>query len=277
MGSAIICRKHKKAVIATTWKENGHTFQLPYAIESKGFTLDIITKDEYHEAALFAAAIFSQEEPISISLKMTQSEIYSIAMDTLQSPNSPNISVRIRNQSSEIIGVLICEQVEIGNCQKVIDPDKFPKSIYQLMCLIQKSRVFYDDYYQRNQLSGKVVEMFIGAVSRKYRGDNLGTYLTCGASLAALLKGYSRAIGEATNVFSYNVAIRNGFKILNSIDYASFTVGDQKVFETVDEEFTRFVNQQNPSKKFTRTASHCHLIEATLQELLQTTLKNLNI
>ena len=251
--------------------------QLPFHIPKLGLTMDILKPSQYHQAATISSSIFSLEEPLTSYLQIPPQEIYGLALETLQSPQNSDISIAITNQNSDIVASLICEHVQIGVFQKELDPPSFTPSIYKIMKLLQKTRTFYDNYYHEQTLKGEVMDFFMGTVSKKWRGKGLRTFLSFGASIAGLSKGYSRAIGENTNLFSQIAAKNSGFKVLTSIDYSIFKINNDIVFDHVDEVYTKAINRENPKKQYIHTAQKCNLVDASLNEVYRSTLNYLGI
>ena len=249
---------------------------LPFNIKKLGLTIDVIKPCHFHDVAIFSSKIFSKEEPLCSYSKVSQSEYYQLTLETLKHPDNASLSIEIRNQSSDIVASCICEHVELGKFQKEIDSSAMSSSVYKILKLIQRSRIFYNDYYKKNNLSGNVEDFFMGSVSKEWRGKQLLTYLLLGASIAGITKGYSRAITEETNLFSQRELVASGMKVLTSFNYADFKVGEEKIFENIDEVFTNLINSRS-EKKYSHTAHACNLVEASLEEILMTNSKKLKI
>ena len=250
---------------------HANKMKLPFRIPELKLTLDIVKFSDIKDVAMFMAKSFCRDEPRSKCIGATPEDFFPLAMDSLKKSINPSLSAIFKRDSGEIVSALVVDHFPF--LDKYFDPKTNPyHPKYEVhLTLTNKTKCFFRDYYFKNNFTGKVARIALGATDDEFRGKFLALYELYAVASRGLEFGFKHVIGDCTNVFSRKNALDSGMKPILKVDYETFTVNGDYPYRNLNKLMTDHVNNRIGMRKFKDLAKECSLMYSPMESMLKVT------
>ena len=240
---------------------------LPRAVFKSPYVLDELRKEDADRGLGFIADTFAANEPLNLLLGIPRTANFE-CFRSLYHETVPNLSTVIKDEHNAIVGAGLRYEVHVGS-PPASESSFLPRFLSQLLCQMEED---YKQYYRDSKFTGRVMCFFASAVDPAIRGFRLAEYLGYGSALLAKSHGYTRCMVESTNAFGAAYIRSLGFKPIKTYKYADWVYqGDDAPrypFKSLNEDYTRIVNERCGYPKYTNAAEACILMDAVIDDII---------
>lgn len=191
---------------------------LPYQFTMKNgesLRVDIATLQDLEECCEFSREFFFRAPPLSLILKTEVLEALDFVIPWIRNCIKSNVSLVVRNEAGQVVAVRMSEVSTRDN------PAQVPESAMQhfdfILETLSKGFDLFDQYK-----TDKLFHFVLMAVHPRYGNQGLGHKLLEISVDIARNTGSGLITMEAVNKYALRAGIKNGFQILNSIDFHTF-------------------------------------------------------
>ena len=217
---------------------------LGLGLGTDGLELAIMGAGDVQCVTEFLIRHFFTEEPLGKALDVDpETEIRPWLADMVAHQIQESISIVIRNVADGQL-VAVCLN-DVDRSQPSADDvtiftsvhkDRHP-AMWKIIHLLD-DLMGNVDLFNRYQVEAYVV-LQIMSVSPQYGGRGLGRKMIDVTEMLSKQRGYSLIISEATSRFSASAFLKAGFHSHNSIQYATYRIGDSQPFQHVGDIHTQ--------------------------------------
>lgn len=190
----------------------------------------LLTVHDIEEATQCIAKTFSNGEPMTSLLNISEEEFTYFANIFIRKTAAEGLSVVARNvHTNQFVGCIICEDyvTELPEGIEKISPSFNP--------IIELLETLGNLYRAEHAMSpGEIYHLFMGGVYPQYAGSGVAMSMSTFIEKYAREKGYRKSIGEVTGPISQHVYIKQlGYKPLYEVKYEDFLFEDNRVFKNI--------------------------------------------
>lgn len=172
---------------------------------------------------------FLENEPLASHLQMQEEIFRPFINELLTHALIDELSwVALDKQTDEVVGALILTDLANDFVATKLDP--------KLISVIKLLDDLWEPFiHEFNVPKGNTAHVYMGAVLPKYQRSGIINTLYYTAYKSGWEKGYKKAMGEVTSLFSLNLLRKNPYaKELNSIAYKDYEQNEQKLFSGIE-------------------------------------------
>ncbi len=201
-----------------------------FLAEKQGVCFEMLTEKDLEQTVACVTETFTTDEPLTSAVNISPNEFHPFANMYCVKAISDGLSVIARDKvTRKVIAFLISEALA-SEAPKVLE--EVSEKFRPIMALLDR----LDQQYKSNLVtnSDQILRLFMGGVSKDYRGRNILAKLIAENIEIAKRHGFSVAIGEATGPGSEYILVNKfDFKHQCKIYYRAFAYQGVNVFESI--------------------------------------------
>lgn len=192
-----------------------------------------LTEDDVEEVIAFMAEHFYPREPVSTGLHMTYDDnkewIHGSVRDWVKS----GVSVVARDPITEkvagtILATILTRDQSNTYEQALMSPKSKVKTLHTVLSVLEAAV----DFFSRYQKVDRILELAMITVSEEFSGRGVGRRLVQESENRGQRLGCQLATAQATAVPSQRLLYRLGYESLYTMDYTTFEIAGDRVFDT---------------------------------------------
>ena len=266
-------------ITSTKWIDKGAVLEeickgaYPVKLNYDGLVLTTLTKNDFDQTAIFIGENFINRGPVARFLKAPRELWESRARETFEL--GLGTSFIIKDAAGRVYGSTIAYRYDEFLIKNEELPEFACESLKAERELFLASQKAYVEFLRVNNYETQdIIIMSQGNVDASLRGKGMGFYLMIATFLAAKEHRFKRAITLCSSMFSERLVQSlpgAGVQILNRIEYDTFTTrtNDGRTvtpFKGLNEEFTRYVNDNSKGRTFKDAAKYFALAATDIEQ-----------
>ncbi|XP_045608037.1 arylalkylamine N-acetyltransferase-like 2 isoform X2 [Procambarus clarkii] len=191
-----------------------------------------LTEKDVDEVVAFMAKHFYPREPISTGLHMTYEDNKEWIHGSVRDWVKNGVSVVAREPDTKavagtIIATILTRDQSNTYEQALTSPKTKVKTLHKVLSILETAV----DFFSRYEKVDRILELAMITVSEKYSGRGVGRRLVQESERRGRLFGCTLATAQATAVPSQRLLYRLGYESLYTLDYATFEIAGDRVFD----------------------------------------------
>lgn len=178
-------------------------------------TIDLASFDDLEDSCEFSRDYFFRARPLSLVLKKEVLETLDFVEPWITGCIKSNVSLVVRNEAGQVVAVRMSE---MSTREK---PAQVPQSAMQHFDFILETLSKDLDLFGRYNTE-KLFHFVLMAVDPRYGNQGLAKKLLQISVDVARKNGAGLVTMEAVNKYALKAGVKNGFEVINSIEFAAF-------------------------------------------------------